>query len=98
MLEDESDRGAAEASQLVAGQRGEVAAEHPERAGLGTVEAAEQREEGGLAAPRTPDDRHVLTAGDLEVEIVEHGEAAARRVEFVTQALSDDGGIGHRAI
>jgi hypothetical protein len=63
-LEHDAERAAAEAGELLLARDGEIEAAHADRAGVGTVDAADQVEERRLAAAGGADDGDELAGGD----------------------------------
>ena len=60
--------------------------EHPP--GVGSLEARENSQRGGLAAARWTEQRHELSGRNVEREPVERG----RRAEAAREVVKDDGG------
>ena len=91
-LEDEADFVAAEAGEVVIGERGDGLAVDADFAGGGAVEAADQVEEGGLSGAGGADDGDHFAAGDVEVDGIE-GDDLSLAVE-----MFGDGGQGNHQL
>ena len=96
VLEHEADDLAAVTGGLVTVEGRQVAARHRKRTPLGTVEAAENRQERCLAGSGRARDRHRVAGLDIEVDAVEHDQSAFGRVVPIGQVPRvhlDTGGL-----
>ena len=80
-------------SQRGLGHAGDVLAVDGDLAGFQLVKTQQQREQCGLACPRTPDQADLFARGDIQREIRDHAGIVAPVVK--RDALESDGAVGH---
>lgn len=92
-LEDKAQLAAAVLTQVGGLERGEVAAVHQNRAGVGILQAADQVKKRRLARTRGPQHDADLTAIDGRVDAVEHRQARISIAVVLLEPLDLDVGL-----
>jgi hypothetical protein len=84
-LEDEADRAAAQASECLLAELVDAPPREPHLAGRRALQAAEQVQQGGLAAAAWPHHGQRLAGGDLQLDPVEGADDARALSVFLLQ-------------